>query len=137
MLSSFSLFALAETVMLDRSQPSFDEETEYKLSDLFENTAVRYSVVKEEGVLSLYDDNGNKMIKMALKKEASLKNNYATMTMFLHRGLNTYLKKGIIIDLDLIAPESGTIVLHTRGPTYYPNAFLKIENQITWGRNYI
>ena len=133
MLSSFSLFALAETVLLDRSQPSFDEQTEYEPSDSFEGFVVRDTKLLGNGQISLHDDNGNKMLKMAISKSVNddytteLKQNAAIIRIFEYRSLKDYYKKGIIIDFDIIAPENGTIVLHTRSDAYYTYGFFKIE----------
>ncbi len=128
MLSSFSLFASAETVLLDRSQPSFDEEEAYKENDYYGSYGVRGTSKQGKGVLSLYDDNGNKMIKMAIPEAVTSGFNSAMLTMFTNRNHKEYYKKGVIIDLDVIASESATIILHTRGGSYYTFTFFKIEN---------
>ncbi len=128
MLSSFSLFAFAETVMLDRSLPSFDEETAYKNDDYFGTSGVRGTSIQGNGALSLYDDNGNKMIKMAIKDSVSSGYNYAMMTMFVNRNLSEYYKKGLVISYDLIAPENGKIVFHTYGTNYPSRRLYSVDN---------
>lgn len=128
MFSSFSLLAFAETVMLDRSLSSFDEETAYKENDYFGTYGVRGTSLQGKGVISLHNDNGNKMIKMAIPESVTSGYNSAMLTLFANRNHKEYYKKGVIIDLDIIAPESGTIILHTRGASYYTFTFFKIEN---------
>ncbi len=127
MFSSFSLCAFAETVMLDRSLPSFDEEIAYKNDDYFGSYGVRGSAIQGKGALSLYEKDGNKMIKMAVTDAVTSGYNYSMLTMFVNRNHKDYYKHGIIISYDTVAPDNGKILFHTYGANYASRRLYSID----------
>jgi len=117
-LLSLSTFALAETVMLDRSLPEFDDEENLAATDKYNNANVRGSVVKGKGMVSLTDIDGNKMIKLSLTGESS-ETNLASLTMFGAGTLADYCKNGIIISYDIKVESNCKISFYTLSSSNY------------------
>lgn len=125
MLLTISPFVYAETVLLDRSLPEFENEETLKTYDYYGSTVVRGSTSAGNGNVSLADVEGNKMIKLSVTGEAEgSSSNYAAVTMFTSTNLVDYYKNGMIISFDIMVDNSYRVSFYTRGTSYYTNGRL-------------
>jgi len=130
MLTAISPFVYAETVLLDRSLPEFDDEETLKTYDYYGSTVVRGSTATGNGNVSLADVDGNKMIKLSVTGPAE-SNNYAALTMFTSTNLVDYYKNGMIISFDIKVADCYRVSFYTRGTSYYTNGRLfAIDNGV-------